>query len=157
VDDDRTLLLAHLDSARENMAKKVLGVPPDRLAWSPVGSGTSLGGLLQHLTQVEDWWFSVNIGTQPPAYAWNDDDPDSDFRVPEGATAEGMVAAYEAEVVRSNAIVAAHDLDTTTTDPAGERPGRSLRWVVLHMLEETARHAGHADIVRELLDGSTGW
>lgn len=157
MDDDRTLLLAHLDSARENMAKKVLGVPPDRLAWSPVGSGTSLGGLLRHLTQVEDWWFSVNVGRQPPAYVWNDDDPDSDFRVPEGATAEGMVAAYEAEVARSNALIAAHDLDTTTIDPAGEWPGRSLRWVVLHMLEETARHAGHADIVRELLDGSTGW
>jgi uncharacterized damage-inducible protein DinB len=154
---ERTLLVAHLDDAREAVARKVLGTPADKLAWSPLGSGTSLGGLLRHLTQVEDWWFSVNVARQRPAYVWNDDDPDSDFRVPEGATAESMVAAYEAECARSNAVIAAHDLDTTTTDPDGERPGRSLRWVVLHMLEETARHAGHVDVLRELLDGTVGY
>ncbi len=154
--DERTQLVAHLDQMRATFASKVLGVPDDKLSWSPVPSGTSLGGLLQHLTQTEDWWFSHIVGRRPVAYEWHDDDPDSDFRVPPGATAESMVAAYDSECARSNEVVAATDLDAMT-DPDGERPGRSLRWVLLHMIEEVARHAGHADIVRELLDGATGW
>jgi uncharacterized damage-inducible protein DinB len=153
--DDRTLLVAHLDYLRATMAAKVGGVPDDKLAWSPVGSGTSLGGMLNHLTLVEDWWFSHIVGRAPIAHPWSEDDPDSDFRVPPGATAESMVAAYAAECARSNAVIAATDLDAMT-DPDGERPGRSLRWVLVHMVEEVARHAGHADIVRELLDGTVG-
>jgi len=155
VADERTLLVAFLDYQRATIARKALGVPDHMLSWSPVGTGTSLGGLLTHLTQVANWWFTAHVGRGEVAYPFDEADPDSDFRVPPGATAESLVEAYAAECARSNAAIAAADLDGET-DPAGERPGRSVRWVLLHMIEETARHNGHLDAVRELVDGIVG-
>ena len=151
--DERTMLNAYLDVARDTIVRKVSGVTDEQARWSPVPTGTSLLGLVCHLTEVERWWFAYHVGDMDVTFAWSDEDPDADFRGPEGATLAGMVAAYEQECERSRAVVAAASLDQII---GGERPGRSVRWVLLHMIEETARHAGHADIVRELVDGAVG-
>ncbi len=121
-----------------------------------VESGTNMLGLVKHLAWVERWWFEYNFAGREVDFPWSDDDPDADFRVEDEETIADIVALYEAAVVDSNEIIASADLDDLA---AVTRDGvsRSLRWIVGHMVEETARHAGHADIVRELIDHNTGY
>jgi uncharacterized damage-inducible protein DinB len=151
--DERTTLAAYLDYHRATLLRKVAGLTDEQARWSPVPSGTSLFGLVSHLVTVERWWFAKVIAGLDVEFPWSEDDPDADFRGPDGATLADVVRAYENECARSRAILAAADLDTVVT---GERAGRTVRYVVVHMIEETARHNGHADVLRELVDGATG-
>ena len=151
--DERTTLAAYLDYHRATLVGKVAGLTDAQAKWSPVPSGTSLFGLVSHLTTVERWWFAKVIAGLDVAFPWREDDPDADFRGPDGATLADVVSAYEAECERSRAILADADFETVVT---GERAGRNVRYVVVHMIEETARHNGHADLLRELVDGATG-
>ena len=113
-------------------------------------------GLVKHLAWVERWWFEHVFGGKDVDFPWSDEDPDADFRVEPDETVADIVVLYEAAVATSNAIIAGADLDDTAKGDSG-RGSPSLRWIVGHMIEETARHAGHADIVRELVDGETGY
>ena len=151
--DEKTTLAAYLDYHRATLLQKVAGLTDDQAKTSPVPSGTSLFGLVSHLVTVERWWFAKVIAGLDVDFPWHDDDPDADFRGPDGATLADLVDAYETECARSRAILDQADLDTVVT---GERAGRNVRYVVVHMIEETARHNGHADLLRELLDGATG-
>ncbi|MFI6641274.1 DinB family protein [Streptomyces sp. NPDC050504] len=150
--DEKSTLLAFLDYVRASVAAKALGLDDERGRTPGVPSGTSVLGLVKHLTAVEVYWF---------AWAFDGADvphPDFGMDVADDESAEGLVAAYRAAVERSNAIVArCDDLERPCARAAG-RAGlvRSLRWVLVHMIEETARHAGHADILREQADGATG-
>jgi len=121
-----------------------------------VESGTNMLGLIKHLAWVERWWFEYNFAGREIDFPWSDDDPDADFRVDDEETIGDIVALYEAAVADSNEIIDSSGLDDLA---AVTRDGvsRSLRWIVGHMVEETARHAGHADIVRELIDDNTGY
>ena len=123
---------------------------------STVPSGTSLLGLVKHLAWVERFWFVDVVGGGQVEYPWTDDDPDADFRIEDHETVESISQLYVDAVAEANAVIdAADSLDVTST--VGDRGPRSLRWVLVHMIEETARHAGHADIIREQIDGTTGY
>jgi len=151
-EDERTTLFDYLDHHRKTLVRKVAGLTDEQAKQTSVS--ISLFGLLGHLTMVERYWFTEVVAGLPAEYPWTDDDPDADWRGPEGATLADMVAAYEAECERSRAVMADVDLDTVIE--SGQRAGMNVRNVVVHMVEETARHNGHADILRELVDGSTG-
>lgn len=154
--DERATLTAYLDYHRETLVAKVAGLSDDDAKRTPLPSGTSLWGLVSHLTYVERWWFAVVVGGLDVELPWTDDgDPDVDWHPADGATLAGLVAAYEAECARSREVLAAADLDAVVTPPDDREP-RSVRWVLAHMVEETARHNGHADVLRELLDGAVG-
>ena len=147
--DERETLVQFLDYLRESVAIKADDLDEPAARRSTVPSGTSLLGLVKHLTAVEVLWFQY-------AFAGLDVDVPSDEITPSD-TVESAVAAYRETWRTNDAIVAdCEDLERvcrralTTPDPL------SLRWVLVHMVEETARHAGHADIIREQIDGLTG-
>lgn len=150
---EREMLLSFLDFYRAVMIRKVEGLDHDSLRMSPVDSGTCLGGLIKHLADVERSWFQERWAGRPIEAAWSGDDADAEFRVQEDDTAESLIEAYRRDCEISREIVANSSLDDTVGSPRGEM---SLRWLVVHMIEETARHAGHADLIREMIDGSVG-
>jgi hypothetical protein len=148
--DERTVLESVLDFQRAIAVRKVLGVPDGDARRRLVPSETTLAGLLAHLTLVEDNWFQrVLTGSTPPGVG-----DDGGWAVPEGGTVEELVAAYRAECARSRETAARYPLDHTGSHP--QLGPVSLRWIYVHMIEETARHVGHADILREQTDGATG-
>jgi uncharacterized damage-inducible protein DinB len=154
--DEKTTLLAYLDYHRATLLQKVSGITDEQAKSSPVSSGTSLWGLVAHLTMVERWWFTAVVAdAEHVEFPWSDDDPDADWRGPEGATLATLVADYEAECERSRQVMRDVELDTACSTRRA-RHGWSVRSVVVHMIEETARHNGHADLLRELVDGAVG-
>ena len=136
------MLTSFLDYFRSVMIRKVEGVDDEKLRWSPVPSGTCLGGLIKHLAYVERYWFQSVWAGREVAFPWTDDDPDADFRLDTDDTADSLIDFYRQECDVSRQIAAASALDDTVTTPRGEI---SMRWIVVHMIEETARHCGHAD------------
>lgn len=153
VASERETLLSFLDFYRSVMIRKVEGLDHDGLRMSPVGTGTCLGGLMKHLTDVERSWFQQRWAGQPIEANGSEDDPEAEFRVQETDTAESLIEDYRRECGISRQIVADSSLDDTVVVRRGEM---SLRWLIVHMIEETARHAGHADLIREMIDGSVG-
>jgi hypothetical protein len=156
--DERVLLEAFLDFQREAIKRKVSGLSEEDAVRRLVPSATTLAGIVKHLRWVELNWFQRVLAGRPaedlPPVPWTDEDPDADFRLEPGETLERIVAEYDRECARSRAAAAGHALDDTGTH---RRLGPvSLRWIYVHMIEETARHAGHADILREQIDGTTG-
>lgn len=149
------MLRSFLQQNRSVILFKLDGIAPDAATRSTVESGTTLLGVVKHLAWVERWWFCDFIGGQSPDYPWTEDDPDADFRIEPEDTVESIAELYAAAVAQANAVIdAADSLDVTGSGRGGER---SLRWVLIHMIEETARHAGHMDIIREQLDGTLGY
>lgn len=149
------MLRSFLQQNRSVILFKLDGVTPEAAGHSPVDSGTTLLGIVKHLAWVERWWFCEFIGGQSPDYPWSEDDPDADFRVEPDDTLDSVRELYAAAVAEANAVIdAAASLEVTGDGRGGER---SLRWVLIHMIEETARHAGHMDIIREQLDGTLGY
>jgi hypothetical protein len=151
---DKELLEAFLDFQRDTLLWKVSGLTDDQLrkVWTP--SGMSLLGLVKHLAYVERNWFQNRFLMRDLPVAWSDADPDGDFRIEPHETGASIIAFYREQVAESKRIVAgAESLDTIAQHP--RRP-HSLKRIIVHMIEETARHNGHADIMRELTDGQTG-
>lgn len=117
----------------------------------PGDSLTTVIGLIQHLGDVERSWVLDDLLSRPFATRWTDDDPDGEFRILPQTTLESALAEYQSAADEVDAALVGVPLDQLTRD------GRfSVRWVLLHLIEETARHAGHIDILREQLDGVTG-
>jgi uncharacterized damage-inducible protein DinB len=127
----------------------------ETLASVRMPSGITLHGIVKHLTNVERSWFrEFFAGERGLSFDWSDDHPDGDFRA-EGARMSDLLAAYAEETARCDAaIAAAPSLDATATDESGST--FSLRWVIGHMIEETGRHLGHIDLLREQADGAVG-
>jgi uncharacterized damage-inducible protein DinB len=145
--DERETLRALLQYQRESVARKVAGLDEAAARRPLVGSGTTLLWLLKHLARAETLWIAHRFaGT---------DDPVPDDTVQPDDTLASAVNAYRDTWRRVDAIVAAASLDDPCRNVGDERPV-NLRWVLAHLLEETARHAGHADVLRELIDGQTG-
>ncbi|WP_327002892.1 DinB family protein [Dactylosporangium sp. NBC_01737] len=143
--------LAFLSFARSCVLKKVNGLDEEQLRRRLVVSDTTLLGLVQHLTDAERYWFGYTLAGDP-RYA----DVDFDMVVAPDLSADQVIAGYRTAIADSDAhIGAAADLDVRTSHPVHDQP-RTLRWVLAHMTSETVRHAGHADILRELIDGVTG-
>ena len=158
-------LLAFLDYHRDTLRTKVAGLDREQLGRTLGPSTMTLGGLVKHLTLVEENWFSVVLEGNRLSEPWSSvdwhDDPDWEWRT--GATEEpgDLLAAYDATVDRMNAHIATalerDGLDAQSAKTSRHGGGTfSLRWILLHMLEEYARHNGHADLLRESIDGQVG-
>lgn len=145
------MLIGYLDFYRETMVQKVEGLTEDQSRWRPSPTANSLLNLIWHLAGVERWWFQGAIAGIEISR-----DREKEFEeLPPDVTIDAAVAAYRREWERGSEIV--RSLESLDDRCRNELVGdRTVRWVLLHMLEETARHAGHADITRELLDGSVG-
>lgn len=157
--DERVTLNGFLDYQRGTMITKIDGLTDEQARTRYVGSDTTLLGLVRHLAEVERNWFRRRLrGEDAPPLYYSDADPDGDFHPGADWTIAEAVASYERECEVSRVIVAdTASLDEVTVVPIrGYDAPVSLRWILVHMIEETARHAGHADILRELIDGSTG-
>jgi len=145
---ERETLLGLLGYQRESFVRKVSGVSDDDARRAFVTSGTTLLWLTKHLARAETLWIVARFAGDAGA--------DFDDTVGPDDTLAGAIDTYRATWARVDAIVAAApDLDAMCADTGAESPV-NLRWVLMHLLEETARHAGHADILRELIDESTG-
>ena len=152
--DEREMLVRFLDFQRDTLLWKVSGLNEEQLRAPMTPSGTSLLGLVKHLAYVERNWFQRRFLGREAFIPWHSGDPDADFRIEPGETPEAVVSFYRAEIDESRRIAAeTESLDTPARD--ANRPV-TLRWILMHMIEETARHVGHADIMRELTDGQTG-
>ncbi|MDQ3645394.1 MAG: DinB family protein [Actinomycetota bacterium] len=150
-------LHAFLDYHRATLLSKIEGVSDEDLRWSPVPSGTTLLGLVKHLAYVERWWFQDRFaGREAGTYPWTDGDWDADFRIEPDETTAEIVDLYLREVAQSRAITDGVDLEERAQRARKTAEPATLRWIVAHMIEEMARHNGHADILRELIDGVTG-
>ena len=156
--DERTTLESWLEFHRVTLAMKVAGVDDAQAATASVPpSGFTLTGLVQHMAEVERNWFRRVLAGEdaPPIHdpQASPDGPDGGWEVAPGATLAGALATWEAETAAARANCAARALDDT-----GRFMGQpvSLRWIYVHMIEEYARHNGHADLVRERVDGATG-
>jgi len=148
-------LRGFLDEHRALLLWKLDGLSKEQATERTVQSDTTLLGVVKHLAWVERWWFCDFIGGRSIDYPWSDEDPDADFRIEADETVESIRELYASAVAEANEVIdGAESLDVTGTVRGGER---SLRWVLVHMIEETARHLGQMDIVRELVDGETGY
>ncbi len=147
------MLRAWLAYHRATLLMKAGGLAEDAWRRPMVPSGTSMGGLVKHLGYVERWWFRIVFRAEELDVPWTGDDPDADWRVEPGETPEQIVGFYMTEIEASDRAVAGASLDDVAEYPDSEK---TLRWIMTHMIEETARHNGHADILREMLDGATG-
>ncbi len=153
-------LTCFLDWQRETILLKTDGLTREQLARSLPPSSLTLAGLVNHLALVEDTWFRVRFAGLDDDVLWAghdwDADPDYEFRTAVDLEPEELRQRYRDACARSREVVAqAGSLDQLSVRT---RDGQhwDLRWVLLHMLEETARHAGHADLLREAIDGSVG-
>ncbi|GAA2715367.1 DinB family protein [Micromonospora olivasterospora] len=152
---ERAVLESFLDLQRAIVLRKVRGLTDADARRRLVPSATTLGGLLRHLALVERNWFVCLLDPGPgDVYLTSEEEATASFALAESDTVESLAAGYERACARSREIAARFDLDHVVPHPQlGEV---SLRWILTHLIEETARHAGHADILRELTDGSTG-
>jgi uncharacterized damage-inducible protein DinB len=154
--DERPLLTGFLDYYRDTLATKCAGLSAEQLAERAVPpSPLSLLGLVRHMAEVELGWFRRFNGEDVVHRYSTEDNPDGEF-LDAAAKPEQVDEAYrywQEEVRHAREVVAAHSLDDTFT-----RRGAtfSLRWILVHMIEEYARHCGHADFLRERIDGDTG-
>jgi uncharacterized damage-inducible protein DinB len=156
VGSEAETLSGFLDFQRATLLWKLEGLDDEQLRRAMVPSGTSLLGLVKHLAYVERSWFQRVWAGQEVSFPWTQEDPDADWRIEPDETTEDIVALYNGECDRSRQIVAAASaLDEAVVHPRWKE-AVSRRWILTHMIEETARHVGHADILREQIDGVVG-
>ncbi|HYN30224.1 MAG TPA: DinB family protein [Dermatophilaceae bacterium] len=155
------VLTASLDFQRATILLKTDGLSLEQLTRRHPPSTLTLAGLLNHLALVEDDWMQVRFLGLPEREPWAsvdwEADPDWEFHTAGQLDPEQLRGRYSDACRRSRQVAAqAADLDRLSVRPLREGQRFSLRWVLLHLLEETARHAGHADLLREAIDGRTG-
>ncbi len=151
---EKESLRASLDRHREVVLWKVDGLDDERLRRPLTPSGTNLLGLVKHLAANEYGWFCQTFGRETEPLPFDDDDPDADLRVEPGESTADVLAFYARARAAADRVIADVGLEDVGTAWFGEAV--TMRWALIHMIEETARHTGHMDIVRELVDGATG-
>jgi hypothetical protein len=155
VADEREALEAWVDYHRATLLMKCAGLDPEQLsARSSPPSSLSLLGLVRHLTEVESWFHDFDGEPEGDWYS-TEEDPDACFNAVDPSHADTDLAAYRGSVERARAAVEGRGLDEISPVP-DDGHDVSLRWIYLHMIEEYARHNGHADLLRERIDGATG-
>ncbi len=156
--DERTMLLTFLDYTRDTAVAKCEGLAAEHAGAAPLATSPlmSIGGVLSHIRWVEHSWIENRFVGGPDLGPWTDDEPDREFTVGAEMPIGQLLSEYAGQRARTDAIIAGLDLDDRSQAPfrTGEHP--TLRWVILHLIEENARHNGHLDILRELADGVTG-
>ena len=144
---EKDVLVGFLDYLRTSVVGKVHDVPEPLVRTPAVPSGTNLLGLLNHLTYVERFTFLGATVTDWP----------STFHAAADDTVDALVASYREATAQANRVITACDeLESPIAPHSRGRDAPSMRWALVHMIEETGRHAGHLDILRELADGTTG-
>ena len=157
--DERTQLVTWLDMQRAIIHWKCEGLSEQdaHRAVLPTSTLMTMAGVVSHLRWVEHTWFEVLfLGRPAEGPQFLDEPEDAEMRV-DGIPLAQLLAEYDRQCAISNEIVAAHSLDDVGRHPDFRSAAASLRWMLIHMIEETARHAGHLDAIRELLDGTKGY
>jgi Protein of unknown function (DUF664) len=156
---ERESLEQWLDYQRATLLTKCAGLTADQLKLRPVApSRLSLLGLVRHMTEVERWWFRMHAAQEDGlVFPYDPDAVGLDFEDTATADAESNLAAFLEECDAARSAVAGHSLDEVVPS-RGDHPERvrDIRWIYIHMIEEYARHNGHADLIREAIDGATG-
>ncbi|MFC9679343.1 DinB family protein [Streptomyces sp. NPDC056948] len=159
--DERGALLSFIAEQRGGIRRALIGLTEEQASSRPSASELSLAGLLKHVAEVEQMWVSMAKG-EPPAVVRDQSTWHECFRLVEGETVASQLEYWEKVAAETEAFVnSVPSLDDTFALP--DQPwfppdGRvSMRWLCLHLIRETARHAGHADIIRESLDGATAF
>lgn len=116
----------------------------------------TIGGVLHHLTWVERDWIDVRLLGGPDEGPWTDEEPDREFTLGAQLPLAEVVATYREQTTRLDELTAGLDLDTPSAGPLSNGSVVTLRWILFHLVEETARHNGHLDVLRELIDGTVG-
>lgn len=145
--DERDLLLQWLNFLRESVTRKLDGLTDEQGRWRPDGKLISLLGIINHLTHVEWRWIDGSMLGKDVDRSEAEFSPGPELSVP------AAIAAYRDRAAATDAAVRSMP---SLSQPSSAGENRDLRWVLLHLINETARHAGHADATRELLDGTTG-
>ena len=154
--DLHTSLLGFLRYQRETVIWKLDGLTEEQGRQRHEPSTLTLMGLLKHLADVERTWFHERFDGRDGAAPWDDADPDRYWRVKPDDTIASLITAYRAASAESDMIITAHGLDDVATDFSPGGRSVTLSWILMHMIQETARHVGHADLIREAIDGRTG-
>ncbi len=158
VADERTSLEQWLDYHRSTLLTKCAGLTATQLKLRAVPpSRLTLLGLVRHMVEVERWWFRMHAKGEDLAFVYDPDGVGLDFEQIDDADASADLAAFGRECDAARAAVAGRSLDDVVPS-RGHHPERErdLRWIFVHMIEEYARHNGHADLLREAIDGATG-
>ena len=156
---ERPALEAWLDYHRQTLLFKCAGLSAEQLRQRAVPpSNLSLLGLVRHMAKVERIWFQQRLdGRKVPRLFTTAESTDGDFDLVDDADAQADFATFAAEVEAARNVAALHSLEDTFTNPRRDfEAATDLRWVYIHMIEEYARHNGHADLLRERIDGATG-
>ena len=159
VADERDALQKFLDQCRLQLRLTAYGLTDEQARAAPCASSISVGAAIKHVAFVENSWMNMVEGVPRDdqaafAEAWV---------MREDETLEGVLAGYDAAIARTDAVLASRGLDDPVPVPKGvpwfppDLDAWSVRWVVMHLIQETARHSGHADIVREQVDGATAF
>ena len=152
--DEWTTLTSMLDFLRATVVMKVDGLTDEQAFATPVPPSTlTLAGQVKHLSGTERFWFSIDFAGHDLTWPWPEDDPHGGFPIEEGDTLAALVDAYEQECARSRAAIVGAQLDDRAKSPD---LSFRLRFALTHMIQETARHCGHLDLMREVTDGRTG-
>ena len=156
LDPERPALESWLEFHRATLLVKCAGLDGEQLARRAVPPSTlSLLGLVRHMAEVERSWFRRALdGQEAPPIFYSHDRPDDDFDATDPTRADEDLAVFEREVAAAREVASRHGLDDTGTSRRGHAV--DLRWIYLHMIEEYARHNGHADLLRQTIDGATG-
>jgi Protein of unknown function (DUF664) len=158
VTDERTSLEQWLEYHRATLLMKCEGLTAAQLKQRPVPpSRLTLLGLVRHMVEVERWWFRMHAASEQLDFIYDPDGVGLDFEEIETADAKADVTAWQAECEAARLAVAGKSLDDVVPSrDDGPEGGIDIRWIFLHMIEEYARHNGHADLLREAVDGVTG-
>lgn len=147
---------AFLDFLRETLVWKTEGLSQEQLTWAYAPSSLTLLGVVKHLTRVERYWFQEVLAGDEVTHPWTDEQRAANWRIEPDEDADTIRTRYWSTVQGSREIATAMAWEQIARGGTGDRAGLSLGWVLTHMVEETARHVGHADLIRERLDGATG-
>lgn len=159
VADERTQLLGWYDLQRSIIHYKCEGLSDEdaHRVVLPTSPLMTVAGIVSHLRWTEQTWFEVLfLGRPADGPQFQDEPEDADMMV-EGVPLTRLLEAYDRQCAISDEIIAANSLDTVGKHPDFTAAQATLRWMIIHMVEETARHAGHLDTIRELLDGEKGY
>ena len=156
--DERAMLLNHLDYTRRTAIAKCEGLSDQdaRRAPLPTSPMMTMSGVVSHLRWVEWHWIHVRLLGEGDEGPWTDEDPDREFHYRLGEPLSVTIEDYQALAAEHDALLAGLDLDLVAVRRMRGGEEVTLRWILMHLIEENARHNGHLDIIRELLDGTTG-
>ena len=159
--DERAMLIGFLDGNRTVLTRKASGLDAQQLSQTLPPSDLTLGGLVKHMAAVEDGWFENYFAGRDMPEPWAsvdwDADPDWELHSAADDSFEELMALFNAGCDRSRRVVSdTASLDELSVEAKYEGKRYSLRWILVHMIEEYARHAGHADLLRQSIDGATG-